>query len=327
MVIPTYNRERFLGIAIASALRQTFTDFELIILDDASSDGTQEVARSFGDRRVSYIRNPINLGMVENWNRGFRVANSRYVAFLHDDDVWEPAFLERAMRAIEACPDVGLVYSRVRLIDQSGKLVAGGSRLALPTQDRVFSKTESVDRLVRRNEISPSASVVSRDAFSECGGFQPEWPFHMDWQLWIKIAARRRTAFLAETLAYDRSHPGRLTAQYRARPLAIGSDRIRMLRETIPALPLSQSDCHRLLRRALISSAQDQLVAAWDLAMLGQGPRARIEAGFAFQIDRAVAFRVPLLVIGAYMGSYLPARLPRFIDRWRAELRPFVRRD
>src|SRR6266480_3507457 len=93
VVIPTYNRRTFLPIAITSVLRQTFADFQLIVLDDASTDETASVVTSFQDARISYIRNEINLGMVENWNNGFRLARTEYVAFLHDDDVWEPKFL------------------------------------------------------------------------------------------------------------------------------------------------------------------------------------------------------------------------------------------
>src|SRR5665811_9119 len=91
--------------------RQTYRDFELLILDDASTDETPAVCASLDDPRIHCVRHPRNLGMTANWNKGFELARGRFVSLLHDDDQWESRFLERTVEVLERHPEVGFVYS------------------------------------------------------------------------------------------------------------------------------------------------------------------------------------------------------------------------
>ena len=326
VAIPTYNRAAFIRDAIDSVLAQTFSDFELIILDDASTDGTAEIARSYDDPRLQYRRNPSNIGMTGNWNLGFELAQGRLVALLHDDDRWAPEFLERAVQLFARSPDVGFAYAPTRPIDRQGRVV-GDARLGLATADRVFPPPEALDRLVRRTEVSVAAVLVRRAAFFEAGGFRDRWPYHMDWELWIKIASRHSVGFLSEVLGYHREHDDRLSERFGRTPLLTAKDRLGMLQEAIPHLPLPERRRRELLDAAMRSLAQTQLVDAWAWGVDGDGRRARAEARFAFSIDRRVALRAPLLVAAAYAGSFLPSTVLRRVNAGRSALRAIVRRD
>ena len=115
--IPTYNRARYLALAIDSVLGQTFEAFELIVADDASTDDTAEVVRAYRDPRIRYLRNDRNLGGPANWVRAFGAATAPYCAILGDDDRWAPAFLESLVTPLDVQPAVDVTFSDHWVID------------------------------------------------------------------------------------------------------------------------------------------------------------------------------------------------------------------
>ncbi|HWO93877.1 MAG TPA: glycosyltransferase family 2 protein [Dehalococcoidia bacterium] len=120
--VPVYNGERFLAEALDSALAQTYGDFEIIISDNASQDGTDEIARSYvaRDARVRFVENQTNVGAARNYNKLVRLARGRYFKWLAADDIMAPEFLARCIDVLERHPDVALAYPRTRCIDEDG---------------------------------------------------------------------------------------------------------------------------------------------------------------------------------------------------------------
>ena len=123
--LPVYNGERFLAGAIASILAQTYTDFELIICDNASTDRTGEICRGFArkDARVRYHRQPRNLGATANFNHCFELASGAYFKWAADGDVLEPRFLEACVEALDDDPGAVLSQSLVKVVDEADRLV------------------------------------------------------------------------------------------------------------------------------------------------------------------------------------------------------------
>src|SRR5262245_50428881 len=123
--VPTYNRSRYLREAIESALVQTFADFELLVVDNCSTDDTPEVAAAFAarDRRVRYVRNERNLGLAGNFNRCVELAQGEYVALLHDDDLYLPEMLATTVGALDAHPEAAFAYGAAEEIDDAGRVV------------------------------------------------------------------------------------------------------------------------------------------------------------------------------------------------------------
>lgn len=119
--LPVYNRDKFIRRSIDSALAQTFTDFELIISDNASTDKTQEICQEYllKDRRVRYFRNPENIGLSPNFNRVFALSKSRYFKWWTSDDYWAPTMIEKALEVMERYPSVVLCYPKTTLIDEN----------------------------------------------------------------------------------------------------------------------------------------------------------------------------------------------------------------
>ncbi|MEW5791508.1 MAG: glycosyltransferase family 2 protein [Pseudomonadota bacterium] len=122
VIIPTYNRPKYLPAAIASAVAQTYRNIEIIVSDNASPESPESLVRSFNDPRIRFRRNGTNVGMLANFQAAVREAKGKYVAFLHDDDTWLPEFLERLVPALEESPDLVLAFSDLHLMDAKGAI-------------------------------------------------------------------------------------------------------------------------------------------------------------------------------------------------------------
>jgi glycosyltransferase involved in cell wall biosynthesis len=124
--LPVFNGQRYLALAIDSLLAQTHTDFELVIVDNASTDRTEEICRDYAarDARVRYHRNPENIGPGLNYYRTVDLASAPYFKLAADDDLYEPEFVARCLSVLESIPEAVCVYSRVKVIDEAGQHVS-----------------------------------------------------------------------------------------------------------------------------------------------------------------------------------------------------------
>ena len=128
VMMPVYNGERFLSKAIRSILRQSFEDFEFIIINDGSTDKTEEIIRSFNDPRIVYKKNGANLGLAQSFNVGIDAARGEYLARMDADDISLPNRLEKQLGFLEREPQIGIVGSSILIIDESDKEIAFHSR-------------------------------------------------------------------------------------------------------------------------------------------------------------------------------------------------------
>lgn len=202
--IPSHNAAAFLPAAIDSVLAQDYEDFELVVSDDASSDGTPAVCARYADPRFRAVRSEERLGQAGNWNRCLELARGDYVIVLHADDELLPGYLQRAAGVLDAHEDVGLVHCAVEHID------AGGAGLHV---QRLFD-ADVVDRdgavlrrlLLEGCVINPAGVMARREAFAGAGAFTDRIVWGVDWHMWIRIALRWPVAYLAEPLARYREH-------------------------------------------------------------------------------------------------------------------------
>ena len=165
VVIPTRNRAVLLPRAVASVLAQTWTDFELLIVDDHSTDETPAVIVGFADRRIRSFRHERNTGQSKALNTGIEHARGEYVAFLDDDDEWLPAKLAAQVALLDAAPpEVGLVYCWRDELDEASRQPIGTTRLTL--RGDIFEHV-----LALHVPASPSSWLVRRSAARSVGGF------------------------------------------------------------------------------------------------------------------------------------------------------------
>lgn len=198
VVIPTYNAIAYLPSTLDSVIKQTFTDFEVLIIDDGSSDDTVEWASQLVDARVRLIVQE-NQGVAVARNKGIANAKGEYVAFLDADDLWEPTKLEKQVKCLEENPQVGLVNTSILNIDEQGNLL--GAVDAHDVQGNVLKY------IVEENLIlCGSAPMVRRSCLEAVQGFDQTLMSAEDWDLWIRIAARYEFAVVREPLVLYRQH-------------------------------------------------------------------------------------------------------------------------
>lgn len=209
VITPAYNVGKYVGEAVDSVRRQSFCDFEHLVVDDGSSDDTAAVvlAHACGDARVRLI--PIeHRGLPAARNAGIREARGRYIALLDGDDRWRPRFLERQVSLIESLPpDVGVVFCRSRSILENGLLVKVHWQRA--------GRYDFDDFVVGNNPAGNGSAVLVRaSCFAEVGGFDEGLPFAEDLEMWLRIAERSASPVLWASrhfLVDRRLRPGAMT--------------------------------------------------------------------------------------------------------------------
>lgn len=193
VVLPTYNRAETLKRSIQSVLSQSFADFELIIVDDASRDESAEVVASFDDSRIKYVRNEINLGGAEARNVGIRNARANLIAFQDSDDEWRPVKLERCLEELNKGNSLLGVYSAYWQI-------MGRNARYLPMICPPDSGEDMTKALLWGNFVGTPTAVVYKEALNKCGGFDQKMPRFQDWELFIRLSAKGKFLFIEEPL-------------------------------------------------------------------------------------------------------------------------------
>ena len=193
VIIPTHNRAKMLKRAIQSVLDQTFSDFEIIIIDDASTDASDELVASFKDQRIRYIRHDSNKGGSAARNTGIRSATGKYIAFLDSDDTWLPEKLQLQIQHFEnLTTDVGVVYTGLTVISQNNSVIGN----SIPTASGNIQST-----IYAENCVGPlSTAMVRRDCLNKVGLFDEDLPACQDWDLFIRIAGVTQFSFIPEAL-------------------------------------------------------------------------------------------------------------------------------
>jgi glycosyltransferase involved in cell wall biosynthesis len=203
VILPTFNRAHLILRAIRSVLSQTYRNIELIIVDDGSTDGTDNVVDTISDRRIKYVRFERNKGACVARNTGISIAKNDYIAFQDSDDEWHPAKLEKHMKVFEKSDSkVGVVYSGYFKITDHKRIYLPSKDI--PQKDGNLSKVLGVNA-VYKNFVTTSASVVRKSCFKRVGAFDPQLPRFQDWELWIRISKLYEFRYLDEPLVnvYD----------------------------------------------------------------------------------------------------------------------------
>ncbi len=242
VIIPTYNRALFVKEAVDSVMGQTFKDWELVVVDDGSTDGTEELLASYRPR-LRYIRSQ-HRGVSAARNLGVRATSGEWVAFLDSDDLWLPRKLERQVELIRGYPGAALCYTDEIWI-RNGRRVNPGKR------HQKFSGW-IFERCLPLCIISPSSALIRRTVFTEVGGFDEGLPACEDYDLWLRITSKHPVIFLQERLIVKRGgHPDQLSTSY------WGLDRFRVvaLARLLQGPALSCSQREAVLRELRIKCA------------------------------------------------------------------------
>ena len=198
IIIPTYNRAHYIGESVDSILAQTFKDYEIIVVDDGSTDNTREVLKKYGDK-VQYVYQN-NAGPPAAMNTGVRKARGEYYLILGDDDALMPDMVERQVEVLDKNPDVAFVCSGIHFVDADGEIYK--------TSRDGRARERSFKSLLFDNFVWHLTALVRRSVSEEMGHFDETLLTTHDHDLWIRMAIKYRFEYTDLPLAKFRRHPG-----------------------------------------------------------------------------------------------------------------------
>lgn len=208
IVMPVLNGERYIGEAIRSIVSQTYHDYELIVVDDGSSDGTREQVESFMDKiDLKYVHHPVRQGIAPSMNDGVRHSSGEFIAFLDHDDAWFPCFLETQVNYLDEHRDVAMVHSDFQTTDTDGNVleesVARCRRRKRPS-GYVFPQL-FMDSFIVGNSV-----LIRKECFTKLGLFDESLRWG-DYHMWMRIARHYRVDYVDKVLTTYRQHPTQST--------------------------------------------------------------------------------------------------------------------
>jgi glycosyltransferase involved in cell wall biosynthesis len=218
VIIPNYNHARFLEKRINSVLNQTYQDFEIIYLDDVSTDNSNQVFAKFAeDKRIRAIYNEVNSGSpFKQWNKGIGEAKGEYVWIAESDDYADERLLEKLVAKLDNHPTVGIAYCQSWEIDENDKILSSMQRWTADLDEQRWQKDfinngkdECSRYLVFKNTIpNASAVLIRRSVYERVGGADGTMKLAGDWRLWVNILLTSDIAFVSEPLNYFRTLVG-----------------------------------------------------------------------------------------------------------------------
>jgi glycosyltransferase involved in cell wall biosynthesis len=299
--VPAYNAELWLSDAIESALRQTYSEFELVVADNGSTDATAEIARSFDDPRIRVETSSRTIGAVANHNRAIRLSRGAFVKFLHADDLLLPECVEEMVALAHEDPRIALVFAPRQILLEAVSDPEWAERFARPHErfehlQRINEGRDLFRQLLaarfEENWIGePSAVLLRRDALERVGLFNERLFQIADLELWARVAYNHRLGFLSQTLSVYRHHELSGTAQ-NARLHRDWFDEVWLVEGVLAIPSLVAADRRALLRlrraavlRALRAQAGRILRRRWT---------PELSAYVAYRVRSGIGQRLPL---------------------------------
>jgi glycosyltransferase involved in cell wall biosynthesis len=264
--VPVYNGERYLEESLNSVLSQDFTGFELVVVDDCSTDESASIIEHCRDQRLRTSFNEQRLGLVGNWNRCLELSRGRFVSLFHQDDVMQPHNLKSKVELLERYPKAGMAYSDVKIIGADGRVEMDHWFFSIGLHsDKIIPGMDFFVKLISGfNFVCCPSVVVRKECFTQLGTFDPRLPFTADWEMWLRIALHFDVAYLQTPLVHYRRHDSNetrrftgiweLEQEFRAKRIALDREP-----ERVPdSKALRRRVCQALETRALRVAAEDQ---------------------------------------------------------------------
>ena len=205
IVIPAYNSESTITETIESVQKQTFSDFEVIIIDDGSTDKTVEIINKIDDERIKVISYE-NGGVSTARNRGISHTNGEFIAFIDADDLWTIDKLELQIAALEKYPEAGVAYSWTYFMYEQGKVIKPGHP--------VYFKGDVYSNLLVENFLAHGSNPLVRREVIDCvGGYDSNFPHCADWDFYLRLASYCHFALVPKHQIYYRQSSGSMTSK------------------------------------------------------------------------------------------------------------------
>ena len=293
VAIPTYRGARHVGAALRSILDQGGVRFNLLVVDDRSGDDTLDRVREAAGDRARIAVNPERLGLAGNWDRCVALATTPLVAIFHQDDLMRPGHLAAHVAAFASGrasgAEPGLVASNAGVVDADGRAL--GPRIVDPgglgPADRTYLPGEALADLADHNPLRCSAVTIRSEAHAAVGGFDPSYRYVVDWDFWLRVAARYRVQWLGATSVDVRWHASSETHTFRSTldDLDETTRLLDVLAARHPLLLEQRPHADRRLARAYLNRA-------YEAAKAGRPGLGRRALSRAWRLDRGTIRKI-----------------------------------
>ncbi len=211
--IPTYNGENSIVDTVRSVLAQTMVDFEIIISDDGSSDGTEAAVKQLNDDRIHFYPAEKRGGPVANCNRALSLAKGKYLKVLMQDDLLEPEHLEQAVKCFESDPEIVMTTCSTNIIDGKGKVTMVRRHCS---KDAVFDGISYAKRSLHGRNIfgEPSIICYRREVYDSGVRYREKYKFNFDWDFSIRAVTGKKIAYISKPLAAFRISDTSISGNY-----------------------------------------------------------------------------------------------------------------
>jgi len=205
VIVPCYNHEHYIRQCVLSILNQTYTNIQLIVIDDGSSDNSYGILKELAEEYGFFVEQQQNMGLSATLNKGInRYAKGKYVACVASDDYWQENKVAKQVAVLEKNPDMAFLFSRTLVVDNDGV-----TKAEIPAQKHISC---TFDALLQGSFIPALTVLMRRDVFLETGGYD-ESSYIEDWDMWLRIADKHKFGFIDEHLAYYRLHGANMSSR------------------------------------------------------------------------------------------------------------------
>ena len=203
IVMPVFNREKYVKYSIQSILSQTFSDFEFIIVNDGSNDRTEEIIKGFKDKRIILINNENNKGIVFSRNKGLAITRGKYIGMFDSDDIAYPNKFEEQINYLDKNPDIAMLGAWVKHIDENGKL--------LKSKWKLKAKSEFIPAIMLFRNYFVQSTVVIRKEAIPVNAYSEGYKIAEDSKMWFEVSLKYKVANIQKYLLDYRVHSGGVT--------------------------------------------------------------------------------------------------------------------
>jgi len=271
IIMPVLNGEKYLVEALESILAQTYKNYELVAVDDGSTDRTCELLHQYHDKlELRYVRHPACKGIAVSVNDGIRNSTGEYITFLDHDDVWFPDMLETQVESLHGKAGVGMVHSDFQTIDATGNII---EESVARCRDRKRPSGEVFRELFNDSFIAASSVLIRKECFDRLGGFD-ETLHWGDYHLWLRIARHYKINYVPKVLTRYRQHNTQSTRTYDGQPPDKESVAMLAIKKLLEQYPeIRQELGERAIRRRMAMLYFDM---AYSWLWKGAGRNARV---------------------------------------------------
>jgi glycosyltransferase involved in cell wall biosynthesis len=206
VILPTYNRAKYLKLALESVLRQDFKDFELLVINDGSTDNTEEVVNSFSDERIVYVRQE-NQGEYPATNNGLRLARGKYLTWIHSDDLWPKDSLKIRVEGLDKNKNVDFVHGDIENIDEKGDIIKFLPAVNFDAKEAFLEYYKPLEKRVQEFLVHHTTVMFRREFLLKSGYWDETLPFAGDYDWMFRALLNGRMKKMKGVLYYYRLHP------------------------------------------------------------------------------------------------------------------------